>query len=109
MLDEWAQHPDRGCAGVDPDFFFPVSTTSPQVEAAKAVCRPCPVRRECLEHAMTRGEKGIWGGTDEVERKRARLYAGHVLSGRRRWAYPSADVLAARPALAYALGHVDTA
>lgn len=37
---------------------------------AKAVCRRCPVRRECLDYAMENEiVDGVWGGTDERERK----------------------------------------
>ena len=38
--------------------------------AAKAVCAGCPVRRECLDHALTSGEPyGVWGGLSEGERE----------------------------------------
>ena len=37
---------------------------------AKAICQGCPVRKACLEHAIAIRElHGIWGGTNEVERK----------------------------------------
>ena len=37
--------------------------------AAKRVCDDCPVRRQCLEHALALPEQfGIWGGLTEVER-----------------------------------------
>ena len=37
---------------------------------AKAICRTCPVNRECLEYAVSiREAHGIWGGLNEVERK----------------------------------------
>jgi WhiB family redox-sensing transcriptional regulator len=52
------------------DFFPPRGASlAPLV----AVCRACPVRHECLEYAMTNGERyGIWGGTTEQERRRIR-------------------------------------
>lgn len=38
--------------------------------AAKEICRSCPVRRPCLDHAIaTREPHGIWGGLNELERK----------------------------------------
>jgi len=38
-------------------------------EVIKANCAQCPVRRECLEYAVTHGEiHGIWGGMTETER-----------------------------------------
>jgi WhiB family redox-sensing transcriptional regulator len=60
------------CQSADPELFFPVSVSGPaaeEVERAKAVCRQCPVRRECLQHAITANERyGVWGGTSEQER-----------------------------------------
>ena len=41
--------------------------------AAKAICRECQVRGDCLEFALRSGEKfGIWGGLSERERRRVR-------------------------------------
>jgi WhiB family redox-sensing transcriptional regulator len=40
------------------------------IAAAKAVCRACTVREECLEFAIsTNQEYGVWGGTSEEERR----------------------------------------
>jgi WhiB family redox-sensing transcriptional regulator len=59
------------CMGVDPDLFFPERGAS--TREAKEVCRGCVVREECLEYALTNGEKfGIWGGLSERERRRIR-------------------------------------
>ena len=68
------------------EMFFPVGTSGLAVDdlaAAKAVCAQCPVSVACLAFAVeTRQEFGIWGGTDEEERRhllrRARL--GRVLT-----------------------------
>jgi WhiB family redox-sensing transcriptional regulator len=64
------------CRNLDPDLFFPVGTTGPalgQIEAAKAVCRGCTARTECLEFALaTNQEAGIWGGMSEDERRALR-------------------------------------
>ena len=60
------------------DIFFPSrgDATAP----AKKICAVCPVRGECLDHALTHGEKyGIWGGLSERERRRIRRAArGHA-------------------------------
>ena len=63
---------DRGnCLGVDPDLFFP--GRGEDQGPAKGVCRGCDVREECLEYALSNGEKwGIWGGKSERERRRIR-------------------------------------
>jgi WhiB family transcriptional regulator, redox-sensing transcriptional regulator len=59
------------CLGVDPDLFFPERGAS--TREAKAVCKGCEVRGECLEYALAHGEKfGIWGGLSERERRRVR-------------------------------------
>lgn len=59
------------CAGVDPDLFFPERGAS--TREAKEVCQGCVVRDECLEFALTNGERfGIWGGMSERERRRIR-------------------------------------
>jgi len=59
------------CLGVDPDLFFPERGAS--TREAKEVCRGCVVRGDCLEYALTHGEKfGIWGGMSERERRRIR-------------------------------------
>ena len=59
------------CLGVDPDLFFPERGAS--TREAKAVCRACVVRQDCLEYALVNGEKfGIWGGLSERERRRLR-------------------------------------
>lgn len=61
------------CRNEDPELFFPVGTSGPaasQVAAAKAVCRQCEVRTECLEWAMATGQDaGVWGGLSEEERR----------------------------------------
>lgn len=61
------------CSGVDPELFFPQRGAS--TREAKAVCRACVVREDCLEYALSNGEKfGIWGGLSERERRRVRRH-----------------------------------
>jgi WhiB family redox-sensing transcriptional regulator len=49
------------CRLADPELFFAESPAD--VEAAKALCIDCPVRRECLAGALARREPwGVWGG-----------------------------------------------
>jgi len=68
---DWLDY--AACRDSDPDLFFPATDVSPgraQVEAAKKVCRPCPVKGTCLSRALDYGpEAGIWGGTTEAERR----------------------------------------
>jgi WhiB family transcriptional regulator, redox-sensing transcriptional regulator len=57
------------CRDADPELFFATDETSRH--DALTMCSTCPVRMECLEHALTNREVyGVWGGTDENERKR---------------------------------------
>lgn len=64
------------CRREDPEIFFPISDSGPasdQVLRAKAVCRTCPVVRQCLSYALETGERaGIWGGTTPDERRMLR-------------------------------------
>lgn len=56
------------CAQTDPEEFFPEHGESTAL--AQRVCGACPVRAECLEYALDRGERyGIWGGTSEQQRR----------------------------------------
>ena len=38
------------------------------VAEQRLVCAGCPVRAQCLEHAVRFGEGGLWGGLTEQER-----------------------------------------
>ena len=64
------------CRSAEPDLFFPISASGPALERAakaKAICRTCRVRPECLAFALrTEQVHGIWGGTTEHERAAAR-------------------------------------
>ena len=63
------------CAQTDPELFFPEKGGS--VREAKRVCAACPVRAQCLAHALAHGERyGVWGGLSERERRRLQLHAG---------------------------------
>jgi WhiB family redox-sensing transcriptional regulator len=59
------------CRGKGCDWWF--ATTREAEDAARAVCEPCPVRRDCLAYALSAPELvGIWAGTDEREWRRMR-------------------------------------
>jgi WhiB family transcriptional regulator, redox-sensing transcriptional regulator len=73
-LDPWRVR--AACRGPETALFFPPATVERKDERearerrAKAICRGCAVRRECLEYAVGVGEMhGIWGGTNEAERR----------------------------------------
>src|SRR5262245_17389412 len=66
-LDTWKT--SALCSQTDPEVFFPEQGESSR--AAKAICRRCAVRAECLESALATDERfGIWGGLAEGERRR---------------------------------------
>ncbi len=59
---------DAACRDADIDLFF--AHDDARIHEALTVCSRCPVRQECLEHALATGERyGVWGGTTEQERR----------------------------------------
>ena len=55
------------CRGEDPETLF---VTGARQRDARDVCRACPVRTECLAHALdNRIRFGVWGGMTERERR----------------------------------------
>lgn len=68
QLDEsWKSH--ASCAEVDPDLWFPEKGGS--VKEAKAICRSCLVRAECLDYALeTQQRFGVWAGLSERARRK---------------------------------------
>ncbi|WP_053762639.1 WhiB family transcriptional regulator [Streptomyces sp. AS58] len=55
------------CRTADSDELFAVGAAQ---NRAKAICTGCPVRTECLAHALDqRIEHGVWGGMTERERR----------------------------------------
>lgn len=61
------------CRKEDPEMFFPTGNTGPallQIEEAKTICRRCPSRPACLQHALDQNiGDGIYGGLTEDERR----------------------------------------
>ncbi|MGJ7414662.1 WhiB family transcriptional regulator [Streptomyces cinereoruber] len=55
------------CRTAVPDELFADGAAQKQ---AKALCSACPVRTECLAHALDRRiEHGVWGGMTDRERR----------------------------------------
>ena len=68
---------DAACHGANAESFFPPSHFERKPEkdlregAARALCGRCPVRQQCLDYALLVEEPhGIWGGLNELERRR---------------------------------------
>lgn len=73
---------DALCRQFPAELFFPEddrAQAATYAKAAKEVCGQCPVRAQCLEYALARGENaGVWGGMSPRERaaeRRARQAA----------------------------------
>ena len=82
----WLDSPELPCWSTDPDLWFAESPAD--VEAAKALCAPCPLRAQCLEGALARREPwGVWGGQLVV--------AGVVVARKRPRGRPRKDSIAA--------------
>ena len=78
LLDEY-EWQDRGrCRTLSVAAFFDFEEVrgrerAARSETAKAICRGCAVRVQCLQHALSvRESHGVWGGLSTDER-RARL------------------------------------
>lgn len=70
---------EAACRGLDVSLFF----TTDDLEASRdknletnrvtiAICEECPVKAECLDHALNYEAEGIWGGTTPIERRHLR-------------------------------------
>lgn len=87
--NDWMDHGAcRDNPGVDPEWFF--SKSQPEIDQAKRVCVGCDHTAACLAYANTHGEVGVWGGTDDNDRAKARrtarplpakCRAGHRMTG----------------------------
>ena len=65
---EAADASELPCRANDAELWFAESPAD--VELAKALCRSCPVRAECLAEALDNEiEWGVWGGLTERERR----------------------------------------
>lgn len=65
--------PFGACVGADPNLFF--SKRGESCTEARAICATCQpgIRDECLAYALRNNEQfGIWGGTNERERRAMR-------------------------------------
>ena len=69
--DDAAWMDQARCKGEDTNLFFP--ERGHPTDYAKALCAACPVRQECLDYALSHGERhGVWGGLAERSRRDAK-------------------------------------
>jgi hypothetical protein len=79
MRDYFEWYKEGACTKLNPRMF---SDPSSKYEAnkAKRVCKfECPVQKDCLMHALVYNEVAIWGGHDEVERKKMMAFRPRLL------------------------------
>lgn len=68
---QWTRY--AACADMDVSSFYPDRQGAKEaVGVARDVCRRCPVRQACLQHALDHNEVGIWAGTTEEQRRQMR-------------------------------------
>lgn len=75
---------NAACLGTSGELFLGPDDERPRERTrrealAVVLCTTCPVRRECLDHALTVPERhGVWGGTtpsDRLEMRPSAYYA----------------------------------
>lgn len=64
--------PEAACRGSGLDWFPSRHDLWAEADAVN-VCRTCPHQAECLAWAIEHDEHGIWGGTTDRERLRAKI------------------------------------
>jgi WhiB family redox-sensing transcriptional regulator len=72
--DQWEWQYDGACRDADPESFFlepnmrGLNKRTKELNAIK-ICNTCPVKQECLDHALSIPEYfGVWGGMTEEQR-----------------------------------------
>jgi WhiB family redox-sensing transcriptional regulator len=74
QVPAWGWQKQAACRDLDLDLFFGhdgerAAERAGREAKAKLVCASCPVREQCLDHALAMPERaGIWGGLNETER-----------------------------------------
>jgi WhiB family redox-sensing transcriptional regulator len=75
IADNWEWQFEGACVDADPESFFLEdgmrgSTKRIREKTAIAVCNTCPVKQQCLDHALNVPEVyGVWGGMTGEERQ----------------------------------------
>ena len=70
MIAEEKWRNEAACKGMDPDIFHPEAHDTKAVFTILDICRACPVRVDCLKHAIASGEReGWWGGMSPRKRR----------------------------------------
>jgi WhiB family redox-sensing transcriptional regulator len=85
LMDEYEWQDQALCRVLPVEEFFDMENSrggrrERQEQAAKEVCRRCPVIKACLRHALAAEDYGVWGGTTAHEREQLRAkLAGQLM------------------------------
>jgi len=64
---DWAL---AACVGHDPEIWFPTQGNMNLSNlGAITICRGCPIRTDCADHATRHHYDGIWGGLTTSQRR----------------------------------------
>lgn len=69
---------NAACANHPADLWFPKFDSRGALPTARAICATCPVRKPCLDYALTVNVKGVWASTTETDRRKIRRRLGIV-------------------------------
>jgi len=77
LLEQYEWQDAALCRRLDVAVFFDAEMSrgtrrQRREEAAKRVCRRCPVMEACRQHALAAEDYGVWGGMTAQERAAAR-------------------------------------
>ena len=85
FVSEYEWQDRAACRGPQAVVFYPPPRSERRDEkrereqSAKDICAQCSVIDTCLEHAIVTGEvHGVWGGTNEIERRNLVLDREHT-------------------------------
>ena len=72
--DHWKE--DALCVGKPLEIYFPATLAEDRWDAAKAICKQCTVKRECLQLVINLPEDddrwGVFGGLSPADRRMKR-------------------------------------
>jgi WhiB family redox-sensing transcriptional regulator len=86
IADQWEWQFEGACNGADPESFFldpgqRGDSKRSRERQAIAICNTCPVKKQCLDHALNVPEMyGVWGGMTEENRAELANSLGIVYS-----------------------------
>lgn len=69
LLAPYAEPPHL-CVGEDPELWFSINPD--EVELARDICSRCPMRKLCEQAATDNGWQGVWGESDDEQRRQTR-------------------------------------